>query len=289
MQNPVPRTTHHASRITHHASGAFTMIEIAISLAIIGFALIAIIGVLPIGMNAQKDNREETVINQDSTVILEAIRNGAKGLDDLTNYVVAITNTVTVCKPSGAPKGPAIVFGYTYTDSSRNGSPMSPSFPINNGYRIVGLLSTPKYLPAPLGNSDFTSNHVVAYVRAMSGPVNEKPPQNNRAVQEFAFSYRMTSEVIPYGTNYFDPSWTVDPVYRLVLSNLQTKLHDVRLTFRWPLRSRGQVGQGGQAFRTLVGGSLQGTNGLGLPLLNPPASTPYDVYFFEPRNYVRAP
>ena len=69
---------------------AFTMIEVAISLAIIGFALVAIIGVLPYGMNTQRDNREETVINQDATLLIEAIRNGAYGNDDLTNYVYAI-------------------------------------------------------------------------------------------------------------------------------------------------------------------------------------------------------
>ena len=60
------------------------MIEIAISLAIIGIALVAIIGVLPLGVNVQKDNREETIINQDATVLVEAIRNGARGADDLT-------------------------------------------------------------------------------------------------------------------------------------------------------------------------------------------------------------
>src|SRR5665647_1612048 len=53
---------------------AFTMVEIAICLAIIGFALVAIIGVLPLGMNTQRDNREETIINQDATVLLEAVR-----------------------------------------------------------------------------------------------------------------------------------------------------------------------------------------------------------------------
>ena len=47
------------------------MIEIALSLAIIGFALVAIIGVLPIGMNVQKDNREATIVNQDATVLHE--------------------------------------------------------------------------------------------------------------------------------------------------------------------------------------------------------------------------
>jgi hypothetical protein len=45
---------------------AFTMVEIAISLAVIGFALVAIIGVLPRGLRVQRENREETIINQDA-------------------------------------------------------------------------------------------------------------------------------------------------------------------------------------------------------------------------------
>src|SRR5208283_3872857 len=89
------RTTDHGPRLapcTLRTSQAFTMIEIAISLAVIGFALVAILGVLPLGMNVQKENREETIINQDATVFMNAIRNGARGMDDLTNYVLAITN-----------------------------------------------------------------------------------------------------------------------------------------------------------------------------------------------------
>src|SRR5437773_11175349 len=70
---------------------AFTMVEIAISLAVIGFALVAIIGVLPRGLTVQRQNREETIINQDADVFFSAIRNGARGMDDLTNYVIAIT------------------------------------------------------------------------------------------------------------------------------------------------------------------------------------------------------
>jgi type II secretory pathway pseudopilin PulG len=226
------------------------MIEIALSLAIIGFALVAIIGVLPIGMNVQKDNREETIINQDATVIMNAIRSGARGSDDLANYVFAITNSVTYYE-NGKPNGPTRSYGY----------------PLPSGLRIVGLLSTPKYVPVtlPKGGSGYFSNHVVAYVRSMSGPAYEKFPQNNSSVQDLAFSYRMTSEVIPYGWgNQADP-------------NLQANLHDLRLTFRWPLRSRGQLGPGAQAFRTLVSGQLLQTNDLSSPL-----------YFFEPSTYVKA-
>jgi len=70
------------------------MIEIAICLAIVSFALLAIIGVLPIGMNTQRDNREETLITQDATMLINAIRTGARGMDELTNYVYAISTNL---------------------------------------------------------------------------------------------------------------------------------------------------------------------------------------------------
>ena len=267
-------------------SAAFTMIEIAISLAIIGFALVAIIGVLPIGMNAQKENREETIINQEATVLMDAIRSGAQGLDDLANYVVAITNDVyEYTYPYTKP--PAHVGTYGYTNS------ISSIFPLTNGYRIVGLLSTPKYVPyTDKIGSGYYSNNVVAYLRSMSGPAYEKFPQANPDVKDFAFSYRMTSEVIPYGAagtnyHYYDPSWTSDTNYAAVVNNLSNNLHDVRLTFRWPLRSQGQLGTGGQAFRTLAGGFLQEVNELAFPRPNTNVPSAYDLYFFQPRTYVK--
>ena len=65
------------------------MVEIALCLAIIGSALVAIIGVLP-GLSVQKDNREQTVINLDATFLMDALRSGTMGQNDLTNYVSSI-------------------------------------------------------------------------------------------------------------------------------------------------------------------------------------------------------
>src|SRR5207244_1258814 len=76
---------------------AFTMVEIALCLGVIAIALVAIIGVLPTGVRVQKDNREDTVINQEGLLWLEAIRSGAQGLDYLTNYV----DTITVSNTTG--------------------------------------------------------------------------------------------------------------------------------------------------------------------------------------------
>src|SRR5450759_4450049 len=131
-------------------TAAFTMVEIAICLAIIGFALVAIIGVLPLGMNTQRDNREETIINQDATVLLEAVRNGTHGANDLTNYVYAITNYWTSYVNGTPTLGKN---GYTYTAASLNGTP-NAYYSLTNGAHIVGLLSTPEFtdvagLPIP--------------------------------------------------------------------------------------------------------------------------------------------
>ena len=192
------------------------MVEIAICLAVIGIALISIIGVLPIGMNTQRDNREETIINQDATVFIEAIRGGARGLDDLTNYVYAITN-FQVVYPAGNSAGTLNTYGYTYVNSTLNGTPTGVQMPITSGTNIVGLLSTPEFTDgssgAPIPSLTFggVSNHVVAYVHSISGPAIEKPPQNNDIVVGDSFGYRILCVNAPVAmdTNifYLQPLW----------------------------------------------------------------------------------
>src|SRR3954471_3409649 len=136
---------------------AFTMIEIAIAIAVIGFALVAIIGILPMGLNVQKDNKEDTIVNQDGTYFMDLIRFGRQGitqdqgkaLDFLTNYVESITITKNP-KPANA-KTPM-------TFRAPNG--------LTNGQVIMDLLCTPRYESA--GTFMFT-NTVVAKIRGMSG------------------------------------------------------------------------------------------------------------------------
>ncbi len=271
------------------------MVEIAISLAIIGFALVAIIGVLPIGMNVQRENREETIINQDASVWFDAIRGGARGLDDLTNYVDAITNVVTAFNPDGSiVPGFPHTYGYHRTNWTFNVALQPPidqglGHEITNGYRIIGLLSTPKYIYWDVANHVVaTNNNVVAYVRAMSGLAAEKFPQTNAEVRELAFNYRMLSEVVPYAgwdTNWVQfnaPGLATDEVaarsnYWMVARNLNANLRDVRLSFRWPILPSGKIGNGRQTFRTMVGGQLLQTNDTGQTL-----------YFFQPQTFVKA-
>jgi type II secretory pathway pseudopilin PulG len=220
---------------------AFTMVEIALSLAIIGFALVAILGVLPFGLNVQRENREETIINQDATIWMNAIRNGAQGYDDLTNYAIAITITNTA------------------DGTTLSNTPTSGLLPLISGSRIIGMLSTNLFIGS--------TTYMFATVRSISGSAVEKFPQNHPLILGDAFSYKMIVQVFPYVP---DPNFS-----GRVTRELWNNSHDVRLTFRWPLYPNGSVGNNRQTFRALVGGQMTQTNVLGwnLCFIQPPNYT----------------
>ncbi len=250
------------SPANHHprAASAFTMIEIAICLAIIGFALVAIIGVLPLGMNAQRDNREETVINQDATVLLEAIRGGARGADDLTNNVYAVTNFRAFFSGGTLQSYPTL--GWSTADY------------LTNGASIIGVLSTPEFtdaggVPQAFPPANGYSNHIVAYVRSISGLAAEKPPQDNSIMRDDTFSYRVYCVNAAVAQNGIAPGFS---------QQLNGSLHELRMTFLWPQLPNGNVGNGRQTFRVSVAGQLanQPANGL-------------DLFFYQAQSFTNAP
>jgi type II secretory pathway pseudopilin PulG len=276
-----------AKEMSHQGERAFTMVEIAIAIGVIGFALVAIIGILPTGMNAQKDNREDTVISQDAPFFLEAIRNGApvtngilavsaEGLDFLTNYVQLIQ---FVNYSNGA----------VYSISS---FPPVGKTNFSSGAEIIGLLSTPQ---ANYTTPEFGSNYfdVVAYVRALSGPASAQQFGANSGPSAFmAFTYKMEVLVTPFNsfapdtTNYLAYLMNSDPNQWIIRSNrwleatpgvnigfpapgpyitpasgaLSYNLFDVRVRFSWPVNMNGtnviSVGPGRQTYRTLISAPL---------------------------------
>ena len=312
------------STLNSRSSSAFTLIEVAISLAVIGIALVAIIGVLPLGMNVQKENREGTVINQDATVFIEAISKGAQGVDNLTNYVYAITNTWTQFDNKGVVVGSVgNINGYTYNNSSVAAGWLSTGFcPLTNGGNIIGLLSTPQFtdntghLVNNLINVAGYSNHIIAYVRSLSGAAAEKPPQDNSIIQDNAFAYRILC-VNAAVANYTPPLWlaqaynagewvsyivnnktttywqanaatlaadvpgsSVKWVRNMYPQELAANLHELRLTFFWPIQPNGKVGTGRQSYRTLVAGQIG-------HVYNP--INKFDLYFYQSQSFTNAP
>ncbi len=312
---------------------AFTMIEVAMCLAIIGIALVSIIGVLPRGMNTQRDNREQTIIGQDANQLMQIIQSGARAQDDLTNYVYAVTNYWTCFNPAGNIVASG-VNGYNYfaaITASQSGSlpanPFQNLLPLNSGSNIVSVLSTPEMIwvntttitnlilgqPIPTLLEGGVSNHVVAYVRALSGLAAEEEPQTNAVMQGDMFSYRVLCVNAPIAMNFqpwqaigYDQganvytngrNWTAavgtlatdvpggppnngstNWVRNLYLDQLAYGQREIRLRFTWPILPNGNVGNNFQSFRSTVGGQLAFTNNQNTL-----------QYYYQPQSYVAVP
>src|ERR1039458_4390209 len=238
------------ARPTLPGCAAFTMIEIAIALGVIGFALVAIIGVLPVGLSVQRESHQDTIVGQDGAFFLEAIRNGgpalgsgtSTSLDFLTNYVEQIK--ITSFNPVNNTTTTNI---YTTTN-------------FTNGAMILGLLSTPEFGPGVM-------NSVTARIRGLTGAATEQSGSN--AVT--AFKYYMNVEIVPFNsisfdstdTNFADYNPTNTPAgyaarFERVLETpyLVHNLYELRLKFSWPIRPNGTAGQNRQAYRSLVSAHL---------------------------------
>lgn len=234
----------------------FTMVEIAIALGVIGFALVAIIGILPMGLDVQRDNRSETIINQDATLWLEAIRSGAVAMDELPNYVSKI------------------VFDNLDPDT---GAVLSSSrdYTLNNDYitgaDIIGLITS-------VGNVPNTRARVFA--TALSGAAAEK--ELDPAKRELAFSYILRvvieRQVDPPNTQTNGaalPFVAVDGEPVLLEQHFgylpdSTSLYDVRLTFSYPYINDQRPPPRSQNYRASVARRL---------VKDPDPST---LYFFRP-------
>jgi type II secretory pathway pseudopilin PulG len=285
---------------------AFTMVEIAIAIGVIGFALVAVIGILPAGMNVQKDNREDTTISEDAPFFLDAIRNGGtnsynsnivppnQGLDFLTNYVEKI-----------------MLFGVTNGVASQ--TPYATVTGFGSGWEIVGLLSTPEGLYVSSNNYSVTR----AIVRSLSGAA----VQQNGANLATSFRYQMDVEIVPFvniapdTTNYvfYENLGTNNPEYitrynrwqevstswlqanknpptngsiylQPAVGALAYSLFDVRLHFSWPVlpgpNGTEVVGPGRQTYRTTVASAI---------LASPPIVDVPPLWFFQPQLYANHP
>lgn len=217
-------------------ASAFTMVEIAISIAVIGFALVAIIGILPTGLNVQKDNLEDSIINQDGSYFIEAIRNGAEGLDELTNHV----QTIGIWEMKNDPPGGKFAKVFELGD-------------LKSGRDIVGLLSYPSSQ-----HKDGSSFQARAYVRAVSGVAVEKGLEridfNNSTPTAdigFGFGYLLVVSSRPFAA-VTSPEMAAGEEQAL-----ESRLHELRLDFRWPLLPNGQTGSGRKVFRTLISGQVE--------------------------------
>jgi hypothetical protein len=210
-------------------TAAFTMIEVALSLAIVAFAMVAIIGVMPAGLNVQRENREDTIISQDAALILEAIRSGygSSNVTSLSTSLLGIT-------------GPAVP-------------------PAGTNYTPLDLV---KRLCIPRWDTTNATNVVRAHLRAMSGNLADAAAGSSAV----AFSYVVTSEVNNYvgDPSNNGPLLPYSPSPNAYLSN---NLYEVKLTFQWPVYEAApgvfpsRFGNGRMVVRTMISGQLTNDTG----------------------------
>jgi len=250
----VPRRQPQDSRTSRSALLAFTMVEIAICLAVIGFALVAIIGVLPSAMNFQRDNREETIIDQDATYWMEALRGGIKGLDDLPNHVEKITVLSTNRLPNGDPIPLVMPDGISgiYQPGAEG---IVGAHKYETGFDLIGLLGVASWgdMNDPIARAGPVSA-VEAEVRAISGPAVERDPDN-----ELGLKYRLRVEITPFNADakLIEPAWPPEE-WPDQFNNQVAMLYEVRLEFNWLLRSGGSSSprfRSSKTYRTFIQGT----------------------------------
>jgi uncharacterized protein (TIGR02598 family) len=263
---------------------AFTLVEIVLSLAIVAIALVAIIGVLPIGLNVQTDNQEESIISAEAAIWMEAFRNGAQGMeylvqddDDGNDFYIDEVGVEEVIRV----RSPVASFATPYPDDAINARQANFFNNFTSASNLIGVLSRPKYpqnyasLPA---GATYQSWNMYVDTRALNGNMADLS-----ADMDFAFKYRLTPELVPIqGLPPFHLATTNGPLFIV-----QTNLFELRLNFQWPL----VVGPGGKrsptrfakslSFRTIISGQQvavtnQVVNELPLGTL---------LYFMEPRRY----
>ena len=226
-------------------SRGFTLLEIAVSLAVIGFAIVAVIGVLPMGLNIQKDTRERTVILQDATYFMEAIRHGAAEV--ITNRVASTALLDSI------PSMWQVYQGLPPVLLARN-------VDYKTDAEIIERLSAPSREVPGIGRLLYT----VALVRSLSGAASEKGGSafDNR----IAFSYFLRSEILSItNTVPIETHITFEPLGNTEF-NLRTNewgsfgqnLSDLRFAVMWPpvpdVYDAQESYRNKQVFRTLVSG-----------------------------------
>ena len=264
----------------------FTIIELAICLGIIAFALVAIIGVLPIGINVQKDNREETIINQDGQYWMEAIRSGATGMNDLTNHIAFIeiqgsNSQVYRWEPVPAAAGD----GHIELPRGVQGAAIIGLLSLPVQADLVGPLTVRNWPQVDTQSGEY--NLIRAKVRAISGSAVDK----GEAAKEMAFSYRLTSEVRPIRTMGDWGNLSGNQFAQDADRFRKLNFYEVKLTFQWPEYVFGgeeRSGPNKKVFRTVVAGRLVNRN-LFTPVEAATGRFREDItspfFFFEPNRY----
>lgn len=236
--------------ISARRKAAFNLVEVALAMAIVSFGMMAVFGILPAGVMAQRDSRIETIINYDARYWMEAIRSGQVPLN--FNYnpdgsILSVKEWQSVSHSaleSHVSKVRVARLNAINIFSQANHPPTTTANPIGWPESVIGRLSFPDSL------SDLTPPEPViiktAKVRSLTGRL------GGPVTGDAGFYYLLETKIEPL------------PLLP-ASSDISANLYQVRLIFRWPFRvdSAGDDVLDPAAINPLI--------------LNPPNTTYYNV------------
>ena len=146
------------------ASGGFTIAEVTMAVGIVAFGLVAVFSILPFGLTAQKDNREETIIRYEAQYWFAALQAGGLPLEEMDRVKRVELTDANATVPRR----------HTFDPSG------SPDWQVN----VCGWLSAP----------DDVVKAKFARVWALNGSLFDR-----LSTSEFSFNYFMETQVEPIG------------------------------------------------------------------------------------------
>jgi len=178
-----------AERGIARRDSAFTMVEIALCLAVIAFALVAVAGVLPTGFRINKDCNYEGLMAREAQYLLQLVNSGGHDADYLTNKFDYI-KIKSMWQQNRTPKSLIVIL----TNSPGLSNWITPNTllwgVLTNGQMIAGALQSRMH--DGFGDGRFTNN-VTARVKQILG----SPFQGSRLEKDAAFTYQLRSGVVP--------------------------------------------------------------------------------------------
>jgi prepilin-type N-terminal cleavage/methylation domain-containing protein len=277
--NPYPPVSEIQMMRSHNHRRGFTMIEIAISLAIVAVAMVAILGILPAGLNVQRENREDTIIDLEADYYLQLIRSSGMQFGPL--FVADHVDQISVTRTNHSTRAANTVL-YNRTRTTGLG------FSWNSRQVIRKLLSTPSwdlgtvpstpdavFTPAQ-GLSIIEENEVRAIVRAIPGRASDLSPAYSDSALRYEMKVSIHPAVTPSIFSGYGQNNTASPAFNnlnsagpsgqgelLRQAALSSNLWEVELEIRWPVNNFDPVagtyslGRNSRTYRTYVAGTLE--------------------------------
>ena len=134
----------------NHNCGGFTLPEVTLAVGVVAFGLVAVFAILPFGLTAQKDNREETIIRYEVHYWMEALLAGGVPFEELNRVervevdgggLIPIKLSKPV-NPNQAKSWAADVCGWL-GNTDFNGSVLNN--PYKGNYALVKAINGPLY------------------------------------------------------------------------------------------------------------------------------------------------